>query len=383
MSGLSRRRTFINTIAGWRTSLLFLLFLLSGIAVSGCANQIQGWAGPVVSGNTVYIVTPGEKLLALNVEARSRGEGFPASNEWQFPADKDAKLGPAYATPVLSSGTLYVASYNGKVHALDSVTGQRLWEFPPGGVVGNIVEGPTVAGDTVYLGSSDYYVYALNARNGEVKWRFRTANKVWAGIAWDGSGTVFAASLDHSVYALNARNGELKWKFTTGGAIASLPLYAGGVLYFGSADGKLYAVDAATGKKRWAFNAESWLWGSPLLDSGTLYVGSLANQVYALDAATGHMKWAQPVGGPVSGTPVLVAGVLAVGDQNGTVYGLDPASGPQKWVYTTNPQGPVYTSLASDEKTLYVKPLGQKLIAIDVSTGKSKWVFPLNGWPGG
>ena len=365
-----------------------MLLLLSSLTLVACSTPVQGWAGPAISSNMAYIVTQGEKVQALNLDARSRGEAFPASTEWQFPPESDKKIGPAYATPVLSGGALYVGIYcvtcpngSGKVSAIEAATGRQIWEHAFGGTAAQVVGSPTVVGDTVYVGASNNYMYALDASSGAEKWKFQAGNKIWAGVASDGANKIMVASLDHNVYALDREKGTLLWTFKTGGSIASTPLLRGGILYFGSADGKLYAVDVASGESKWEFNAGSWLWGSPLLDNGVLYVGSLDAQVYALDTATGARKWSQPfrTGGPISATPVMVSGVLAVGAQDGRVYGLDPATGQQKWVYTADPSGAIFASLTDDGSTLYVMPFNQRLVALEGKTGTPKWSYKTGG----
>src|SRR3972149_68237 len=360
----------ISAALGPRKALLLLVLSINVLVLAGCTGQVRVWAGPAIAGNTAYIVTPDGKLLSLNLEARSRGEPFPSAKEWQFPAEKDKKLGPAYAAPIVHNDTIYLGSYGnqneGKLYAIQASTGGLQWQFPPQGAVGNIVGTPKVVDKTVYIGSSDYNVYALDASSGELKWRFKAGNKVWAGVVTDENGTVFVASLDHKGYALDQGTGERKWVFQTNGAIASAPLYAKGVLYFGSADGKPYAVDAATGQKQWDYDAESWIWGTPLLDRGTLYVASLKNEVYALEATSGQPKWPQPgrTGGSISAAPVLVAGVLAIASQDGKVYAFDPANGTPKWdyPYPTDPKAEIFASMVSDKDMLYVMPFNNRLI---------------------
>jgi len=358
--------------------------LLFALLVSGCSPSIKGWAGLAVSSDAAYVISADHRIFAVDLKARSRGEAFPTSSEWRFPADSNQNLGAVYASPVLEGGKLYVASFNdgshGRLTAVDATTGRALWQFPPQGTIGSVVGSSLVRRDTVYVGSSDHRVYALDASSGVEKWRFETKNKVWAGVATDGQSTLYVASLDHNVYALDM-SGGLKWTFETQGAIASTPLYADGVLYFGSSDGTLYALNAASGERKWVFDADSWMWGTPLLDRSTLFVGSLDNRVFALDAASGKALWAEPARtlGSVSVTPVKAAGLLAVADQEGRVYGLDPATGEQRWVYVSDPKAAIYAQMVAQNDMLYVMPLNDRLISIDARSGSPVWVFRTGG----
>ncbi|MEM7144783.1 MAG: PQQ-binding-like beta-propeller repeat protein [Verrucomicrobiota bacterium] len=58
------------------------------------------------------------------------------------------------------------------LHALDSKTGEPLWQFTAGA---RIDSPPTLHNGGVYFGSADGWVYSLRAADGELAWRFRAA----------------------------------------------------------------------------------------------------------------------------------------------------------------------------------------------------------------
>lgn len=378
MSSLTHRFFRGKRISSFLSLLILSLFLVS------CSAAPQGWAGAAVSSTQAFIVATDGKVHGLDLTARSRGDAFPATGEWVYPADKDTKLGPAYAAPLYADGKVYVGIYSykqphtGKVFALEASTGKELWQFPQDNSgVGNIVGDLALANGTLYVGTADESVYAIRADNGQMKWRFKAGNKVWAGVAFDQKGTVYAASLDHSIYALAEADGAKKWSFTTDGSIASAPLYADGTVYFGAGDDKLYALNSDTGAKRWEFGTGGWVWGSPFLSQGTIYIGTLNNEVYAIDASTGRPQWGQPfrAAGPISATLSTASNMLIVPAQDGKVYGLDLATGIQRWAYSSDPVGPIYAAPAIQGTTLYVAPFNQRLIALDSTNGTPKWVY--------
>jgi outer membrane protein assembly factor BamB len=83
------------------------------------------------------------------------------------------KIGGRLSSPVIAGGRVFVAEVDAHaVHALDAVSGERLWQFDAGGRVDSP---PTVFEGRVLFGSSDGYVYALRAADGELAWRFRAA----------------------------------------------------------------------------------------------------------------------------------------------------------------------------------------------------------------
>jgi outer membrane protein assembly factor BamB len=102
------------------------------------------------------------------------------------------------STPVLDKKVVYVGSDDGKVDALNALSGAILWTTTTGGAVDS---SPTVEKDVVYVGSDD-----------------------------------------GKVYALNALSGAILWTTTTGGAVDSSPIVENKNLYVGSDDAKTYAL---------------------------------------------------------------------------------------------------------------------------------------------
>ena len=65
----------------------------------------------------------------------------------------------------------FVGSYDGKLYALDTLSGKLLWSYETGG---EILSTPAVSDGVVFFGSKDGFVYALNASDGKLKWKFKT-----------------------------------------------------------------------------------------------------------------------------------------------------------------------------------------------------------------
>jgi polyvinyl alcohol dehydrogenase (cytochrome) len=50
----------------------------------------------------------------------------------------------------VANGVMYAGSYSGQMYALDTSTGQILWNFASGG---SVIDGPSIADGVVYWGS--------------------------------------------------------------------------------------------------------------------------------------------------------------------------------------------------------------------------------------
>ncbi len=128
-------------------------------------------------------------------------------------------------------------THDGHSNSVAPQTNQTLWKFNTGGQVGS----PTVVDGVVYVGSYDHKVYAFNTATGEVIWAFTTNGIVISRPSVKES-IVCVGSEDYNLYALDATTGEKMWNYSTGYYVDSDPTIADGVVYFGSEDGNVYAL---------------------------------------------------------------------------------------------------------------------------------------------
>ena len=85
---------------------------------------------------------------------------------WNF-----ATSGPVRATPVYRAGTLYVASGDGRLYALDATNGQQRWAHSiDESKVDQLLSDPIVTEDAIYLAAMSGKVVALDPANGNQRW---------------------------------------------------------------------------------------------------------------------------------------------------------------------------------------------------------------------
>lgn len=119
--------------------------------------------------------------------------------------------------------------------------------FQPGGLwskrVGGQIKGLlAVAHDTVYGATEEGGVFALDAATGKKSWSTRLGVDVSAAPAVAGN-TVLVGTKSGTIFGLDAATGEVLWDFNVGREeIADSPIVAAGTIYVVSADGKLYAI---------------------------------------------------------------------------------------------------------------------------------------------
>jgi outer membrane protein assembly factor BamB/ribosomal protein L40E len=98
-----------------------------------------------------------------------------------------------------------------------------------------------VTADTVYLASREGLVLALNADTGETRWSKTIKGSVWASPLMVGS-DLYIATRDGALYVFDAKTGEQRRQLAIGGGVSGQIVVAGGTMYLPSIDGTLYAV---------------------------------------------------------------------------------------------------------------------------------------------
>jgi outer membrane protein assembly factor BamB len=299
---------------------------------------------PTVLGETVYIGSGDGRMYALD-----RVSGTP---RWTFDAGN-----PIPSSAAVGGGAVFFGTRDGHFFAVDAITGKQRWKLATGALMpwawghesGDVyTSSPAFADGIVYFGAGDGRVYAVDAATGKEKWHAQTGGRVRASPAVDAS-QVYAGSADGRVYAFDRATGAETWKFETEGVklfsgdfgydrrtVQSSPAVANGMVFAGARDGWIYAIDAATGRERWRFDHKiSWINTSPAVVEGVVYAGSSDAQfVQALDAATGKELWRTTTGTTWS-SPAVSGDMLYAGDGQGRLHALDRNSGKLLWSFRT------------------------------------------------
>lgn len=276
-----------------------------------------------------------------------------------------------------------------------------VWKFRAGA---KILSSPLVHGETVYIASSDRNLYAVNRSTGELRWKFDGGGPLSSSPAYL-DGTVYINSLDGNLYAVDAVTGKQKWKFATRGerrftapgihgamprtemmadpfdVFLSSPTVANGTLYFGSGDNNVYALDAVTGSLKWTFKTGDVVHATPAVSSGVVYIGSWDRNMYALDAASGKELWRYQTGNDttiynqvgIASSAAIAGGKIFFGCRDGHFYALDAKTGKLIWSHD-NKMGWVIASPAVRDNTVYFPTSdGTRFKALDAATGELKY----------
>lgn len=301
-------------------------------------------SSPAVSGDRVYVGSSDGLLYAID-----RASG---AERWRF-----ASKGPIASSPAVHGDLVYVSSLDGNVYAIERATGKQRWafatkgerRFTAPGIHGAIpptermpdpydvfLSSPAIANNTVYIASGDQHVYALDAATGVVRWQFEAADVIHASPAV-ANGLVYIGSWDRNLYALEAATGRERWRYTTGNdttiynqiGIASSAAVAGGVVFVGGRDGHFHAVDATTGAPKWTHdNHGGWTIGSPAVRDGVVYFATSDGRRFkALDAATGAVRFDLANKAISFSSPSLAGNAIYYGTSDGWLHAVDIRTG--------------------------------------------------------
>jgi outer membrane protein assembly factor BamB len=238
----------------------------------GVGEKIQ--APPVVVGGRVYVAS----LTHLWVLDAASGHVI-----WTF--KHGASGWPTTGSPAILGNAVYIGLGTGtQLWALNLADGRVLWSFDTGD---RITSSPLVQGNTVYIATWQGKIFALNRSNGQLRWVY-LLNTVRHQNVVDGVGgsmalannRLYAGDYRGSILCIDALHGKLVWRFATGAQVLATPVVAGGRIYVGSGDGFFYTLDSKTGRPAWRY-ATGEIRSSASLGNGRLYVGSLNGMVYA------------------------------------------------------------------------------------------------------
>ncbi len=285
----------------------------------------------VATDGTIYVGSEDRCLYAINPDG---------SQKWSFQTG-----GPVNSSPVIDTkGNIYFASDDGYLYCLTPENPGTLWPRVSAATSDHIFSTPALSIDdgTLYIASTDAGLYAVDTKTGRFKWPhpFVTGSKNVSSPVVAHDGTIYVGSLDNYLYAVNS-NGKQKWKINLLTDIFGSPsLDADGTIFIGTSGfagtkddiNRLYAI-SSTGKEKWHVNVSSGFASTPVIDSsGKVVAGSYDNQLYAYDRNGGRL-W------EFTGFSDDILGASAIGS-NGLIYtaskdGIICAVNKEEWDYLT------------------------------------------------
>lgn len=229
-------------------------------------------------------------------------------------------------TPIVHNGVMYVTSTWNIVHALDAITGKKLWTFDPvvdkaqaaKGCCDVVNRGVALWADAVFTATIDGRLISLDAKTGKVNWDINTIDKTksytitGAPRIIDGKVIIGNGGAELGVRgyvsAFDAATGKLIWRFYT---VPGNPE--------DGFESKAMEMAAKTWTgEYWAAGGGGTAWDSMAYDPelDLLYVG-----------VGNGSPWNQSIRSPDGGDNLFLSSVVAV----------RPSTGEYVWHYQTTP----------------------------------------------
>jgi outer membrane protein assembly factor BamB len=191
------------------------------------------------------------------------------------------KLGAIEQRPAVHETWLYVPVAEGRLLALDRVTGKTIWDTE----VGIKPTPPLVTGDRVFIGSEAKQFCSLNVITGRKLW-CQPIGAAVVGMPAVDKVQVYCVALNNLMYAFERRNGAKQWTADLRYRPSAGPTLIGGTITSPGKSKELPAFDTKTGKKAAALTLADELAAPPIFipgsDTSPAYIvalsGGLNNQ---------------------------------------------------------------------------------------------------------
>jgi len=205
---------------------------------------LRGSSSPVVVGQSAIIGISGGKLANLEVET-----GLPLWEVTVSPPHGRTELeriADIDADPIVVGKTVYVATYNGDLAAVDLASGSVLWRRTL-----SAHAGLAAAAGMLYVTDSDDVVWEADPADGAGTWKqegLKYRRVTAPAVAGE---LVVVGDIEGQVHFLNRRDGSPVARVEVGdGPITAPPLVAGGRIYVLGDDGTLAALSPGSAPPR-------------------------------------------------------------------------------------------------------------------------------------
>ncbi len=282
---------------------------------------------------------------------------------------------------------LFAQDAEGRLYALDTESGQLLWErtLEVNGLPA-LIEGVVAADGIVYAGTGK----GLSAFQG------RTGKLLWTNTEWNqregttstltqGNGLLIAGAQWGGMFAHDSRTGKLLWKRNEDGLNnrGATPALHGDLLYVTS-QSSLFIIHAGTGEiiVRKELTDKVDVTSTPLLTERQIVFGTSATGFMALDKKTLEETWkyhtrpalvytapyTRKPSATVEASPAGIQNRIYCGASDGILYGFDLETGDLCWQHDTG--APVFASIAVSGNTLVAVDFEGNVYAFVSSPGE-------------
>ncbi len=283
--------------------------------------------------------------------------------------------------PRAISPSVFMASQNQFVYAIDPTTGLKKWECF---INANIESSPYLYGGTLFVGNSSSLLFKLDPNTGA-----RTQSKIAfpGGITTNpiGNENYLYVTSGSTITCIDIKPDTVEWTYVAGGAINSSPTIRDTQLVFGCDDGFVYMLDKRSNPAKvpnliWkSANYSTQFRSSATMDENAIYIGANDFNMYALSRKDGALKWTFGTDAPVISSPLVYGGNVIFGSDDSYLYCLENITGLPRWTMKADDRIRSSPYLNLPAQTLFVGSYDKGFYAVNALDGTVKWRFNTGG----
>ena len=279
-------------------------------------------------------------LQAGTLKAQTRSQvallDKPVVAIWQIDVARMVKFPPVYF-----ENSIYVATNDATISAIEKFTGKQLWRTEVGGEISTSL----VADDkAVYVSTQKLVAIANDARvervdgslrclgasSGLTQW-FKDFSLSLVGNLAGGKAHLFSFDAGNTLFAFDKTNGNTAWSLQFDTKFATDIITQNDLLIIGSENNILYALDQQTGKTVWKkiINGASKI-NNIASDARRVYVSTQDGRLSALDLSTGTSIWRKKYSGAIKSL-LTTDNRIIVATANNVIYCLESSRGRRVW----------------------------------------------------
>lgn len=249
---------------------------------------------------------------------------------------------PSRAAPTIIGDTVYVLTVDNRLLALEAASGKKKWEYEGLAETASLVGAASPAANTeiVVAPLSSGELTALRVENGSVAWSENLASMASHGGASSlpdihglpviDKDLVIAASFGGKLMAIEQRTGKPVWQRDIGSSKS--PWISGNMIFILTENAELAAIGRSSGALLWAKPVDTYygkekpehvhnvlLWNGPVFAGGYVYLTGPEGEVFRIDPNTGEKKGQFDIGSPVAVSPLIAGQTLFLLGQDGTL----------------------------------------------------------------
>jgi len=345
-------------------------------------NEAGNWVG--FQGGGALVGVAGEDLGTPPLKLR-----------WSRKLNEEERAAVGNSAAIFGE-VVYVADLKGGLRALSIQDGATRWTYTAEtkgegeGDAAAFETAPLVVqgekGVRVFLGDMQGRFHCVDGVSGEKVWTFQAAGPERAerGIHSSanffkdgtGRGRVVFGMDSKEIYSLDAEHGKLVWKGQAEDRVnAAVTVWEGKLLVTGC-DARLRVLSAADGKETGIFDLKMLTGGGTAATREAWVVGTDQGRVLNIDPQTLTSRWIYTGiedAAMVYGTPAVSEGMVIVGAKDRCVHAIDLATGKARWVFRTG--GEIVASPVVSGGYVYVGSADKNLYALNVRTGELAWSY--------